>query len=116
MDTFLQKERVPFGPGDQYLLEWLKSSIVSQKGLQEFVGAFRGQRINPKLHVEGLASPTVLVLGPVVDEQEDTCRRQALNQAVQCRLALRIDPVEVLEDKNQRLELALPKQEALDRL
>ena len=56
----------------------------------------------------------MLVLGPVVDQQEDPDREQALDQTVEQGLRLGIDPVQVLEDHEERLALALPEQEVLD--
>ena len=41
---------------------------------------------------------------------------QALDQAVEQRLGLRVDPVEILEDQQQRLPLALAQQELPDRV
>ena len=58
----------------------------------------------------------MLVLGPVVDEEQEAGRGQALDEAVEQRLGLGVDPVEVLEDHEQRLDLALPEQQPLDRL
>jgi hypothetical protein len=58
----------------------------------------------------------VLVLRPVVDEQEEPGRGQALDQAVEERLGLGIDPVQVLEDHEDGLRLALAEQEVLDRV
>ena len=58
----------------------------------------------------------MLVLGPVVDQQEEPRGRQALDQAVEQRLGLGVDPVQVLEDQQQRLHLALAQQQALDRV
>ena len=58
----------------------------------------------------------MLVLGTVVDQEKHPGRRQALNEAVEERLSLRVDPVQVLEHQEQGLSLALPKQEALDRI
>jgi len=40
----------------------------------------------------------VPVLGAVVDQQEHPDRRQALHQAIEERLGLGVDPVEVLDD------------------
>jgi hypothetical protein len=40
----------------------------------------------------------VLVLRPVVDGKEDGRGRQALDQAVEERLRLAVDPVQVFED------------------
>ena len=73
-----------------------------------------GQRVDPELGVVGLAPPGVLVLGPVVDEEEDAGGRQALHEAVEKRLGLGIDPVEVFEDQQQRLDLTLAQQQALE--
>ena len=47
----------------------------------------------------------MLVLGTVVDQEEQAGRRQPLNQAVQEGLRLGIDPVQVFEDQQQRLHL-----------
>jgi hypothetical protein len=58
----------------------------------------------------------VLVLGAVVDEQEHAGGGQAVDQAVEDRLRLGVDPVQVLEDQEQRLHLALAQQLALDGL
>ena len=62
--------------------------------------------------VEGLPAPGVLVLRPVVDEEQDARRREALDEAVEHRLGLRVDPVEILEEHEQRLNLAFPEQPA----
>ena len=72
------------------------------------------QRVEPELRVVGLAAPAVLVLGPVVDEQQQPRRRQALDQAVEQRLGLGVDPVQVLEHHEERLHLALAEQQPLD--
>src|SRR5262249_12796567 len=53
-------------------------------------------------------------LGAVVDQQEHTGSREALDQAVQEGLGLGIDPVEVLEHQQQGLSLAFPQQHALN--
>ena len=39
---------------------------------------------------------------------------QALDQAVEERLGLGVDPVQILEDQQQRLHLALPQEQPLD--
>ena len=58
----------------------------------------------------------MLVLGAVVDQEQEPGRRQALDQAVEQRLRLGVDPVQVLEDQQQRLHLALAQQQALERV
>ena len=55
---------------------------------EQFVGALGGQRVEPELAVVGLAAPAVLVFGPVVDQEQQARRRQALDQAVEQRLRL----------------------------
>ena len=58
----------------------------------------------------------MLVLGAVVDQEQAAGRGQALDQAVEQGLGLGIDPVQILEDQQQRLHLALAQQHALERL
>jgi len=58
----------------------------------------------------------VLVLGSVVGEEQDPGGGQALHETVEQRLGFGVDPVEVLEDQQQRLDLAFPEKQALDRL
>jgi hypothetical protein len=40
----------------------------------------------------------VLVLGAIVDQQEQAGGGQALHQTIEARLGLGVDPVQVLED------------------
>jgi hypothetical protein len=56
----------------------------------------------------------MLVLRPVVDQQQEPGRRQAVDQAVEEGLSLGIDPVQVLEDQQQGLPLAVAQEEALE--
>jgi hypothetical protein len=58
----------------------------------------------------------VPVFGAVVDQQQQAGRRQALNQAVEERLRLGIDPVEVFDDEQHGVGLALAEQQALHRI
>ena len=93
-----------------------RPGVVPQQGLEELFSALWGQRVKPELGVVGLAAPGVLVLRAIIDEQEEAGRRQALDQAIEQRLCLRIDPVQVLEHQQQRLHLTLAQQDALERL
>jgi hypothetical protein len=54
----------------------------------------------------------VLVLGAVGDEEQEMSGGKRVNEAVEPRLSLRVDPVQVLENKQQRLDLALSKDQA----
>jgi hypothetical protein len=58
----------------------------------------------------------VLIFGAVVDEEEDPGGWEALYETVQQGLGLGIDPVEILEHEEERLDLRLAEQESLDRL
>ena len=55
----------------------------------------------------------MLVLRAVVDQQQEPGRRQALDQAVEQRLRLGINPMQILKDQHQRLDLAFAQQHAL---
>jgi hypothetical protein len=77
-------------------------------------GMERIAQVEPELGVVGFLALPVLILGAVVDQQEQAGGGQALNQAIQERLGLRIDPLEVLEDREERLHLALPQEQAFE--
>ena len=103
-------------------MRWTRSRLrgqarrIPEQRREELVGAIRRERIDPELRVVALASPPVAIFRPVVDEQRDPGRRQALNKGVEERLRLGIDPVQVLEHEEQRLDLALAMEETLDGL
>ena len=88
--------------------------VVPEQGLQELLGAHGRQRVQPQLRVIGLAAPAVLVLRAIVDQQQEAGGRQALDQAIEQGLRLRINPVQILEDQQQRLLLALAQEHALE--
>ena len=69
-----------------------------------------------KLGVVGLAAPLMVVLGAVVDQQQDAGGGDAVHQQIEERLGFAVDPVEVLELDDQRLAQALARQNPLDRL
>jgi hypothetical protein len=56
----------------------------------------------------------VLVLGPIVHEEQQAGGPQALHQTIQQGLGSAVDPVQVLEDHHQRLHLTLPQEQTLD--
>ena len=89
---------------------------VSQQGLQQRLSARLGEGVEPELGVEGFTAPAVLILGAVVDQEEDPSGRQALHQAVEHGLGLAVDPVQVFKDQQQGLHLAFAQQDALQRL
>jgi hypothetical protein len=58
----------------------------------------------------------VLALGPVVDEEEQRRRWQALDEPIPEGLGLGVDPVEILEYHQDGLPLGLAQDEARDRI
>ena len=58
----------------------------------------------------------MLVLRAIVDQQQESGRGQALDQAVEQGLRLGIDPVQVFKHQQQRLHLAFAQQHALEGL
>ena len=54
------------------------------------------------------------ILRAVVDEQQDATGRHALDQAVEQRLGLAVDPVQILEDQGERLPLAFTHEQRLE--
>ena len=114
--ALLEEEGIGLRPLDQEPLERGEGRVVAEERLEQLVGALGRQRIDPELAVVGLAAPGVPVLRPVVDEEQEARRGQALDEAVEQGLGLAVDPVEILEDHHQRLDLALAQQQALDRV
>ena len=114
--ALLQEERVAFRPRDQHASQRLEAGVGPEQRAEELLGALRREGVQPELRVVGPASPAMRVLRPVVHEEEQPGRRQALDEPVEQRLGLGVDPVEVLEDHQERLHLALAEQEPLDRV
>jgi len=96
--ALLEEEWIPVGSRDQCPLERLKGRILAEHCIEQFFGTLGSQRIDPQLDIVGLPTPGVLVLGPVVDEEQDSIRREALHQTIQKCLGLGIDPVQILEE------------------
>ena len=54
----------------------------------------------------------MLVLGAVGDEKQEASGGKRVHEAVEPRLGLRVDPVQVLENEQQRLDLTLAEDQA----
>ena len=115
-DAFLEKEGVPLGAIDQYLLESGEISVSADEGGEKLLRASWRQRIDTELAVASLAPPVVPVFRSVIDEEENPRGRQAVDQAVEERLGLGVDPVQILEEKTYRPHLTLSQQEVGDRV
>ena len=105
---------MPPGALDQHSREWLQAGLVSHQRLQELLGVLGGQGVELELGVISLVPPAMPVLGAVVDEEEHAGGRQALHHAVEEGLGLGVEPVQVLEQPQHGLYLALPHEQAFD--
>ena len=114
--ALLQEERVALRPRDQHALERIEAGVGPKQRAEELLGGLRRQGVQPELGVVGAAAPGVLILRPVVHEEQQPGGRQALDQPIEQRLGLGVDPVEVFDDDQQRLHLTLPQQEPLHRV
>src|SRR5262249_10924196 len=76
----------------------------------------RGQRVQPELGVIALIPPVVLVLRAIADQEEEPCGWQTIDEMIEQGLGPGIDPLKVLEDQAQGLDLALAQEQALDSL
>jgi len=88
-----------------------QAGIVAEERVQKLASRLVWQRIQAKLTIKGLASPAVLVLRPIVDQKQNTGRRETVDEAVKKCLGLGVDPVQVLEDEQQRPHLALVQEQ-----
>src|SRR5262245_49223426 len=112
--ALLEEEGIGVRPLDQQLLERGEGRVSAEEPIEQLVGTLGWKGIDPELAVVGFAAPGVAVLGAVADEEQEARRWQALDEAVEQALGLTVDPVQVLEDQDQGLDLALAQQQALD--
>ena len=56
----------------------------------------------------------MLVPGAVVDEEQQLRGRKTVDETIEQRLRLGVDPVQILEDEQQGLGLTLTEEQALD--
>jgi hypothetical protein len=105
---FLEEERVP--AIDQDPLERFQRGLVPQERVQHIPCALGWKCVQPYLVVGRLAAPGVLVLRAIVHEQEHARRSKAVDQAIEQRLRLAVDPVQILEDQQQGLFPGFAKQ------
>src|SRR5207247_10464158 len=66
-----------------------------------------------ELGVVGLLPPLVPILGAVVCQQQKTCTGHTLAQHIEQPLRLRVDPMQVFKDEDQRLVETLAQQQLL---
>ena len=114
--AFLQEERVTAGAFDQRRLKPGRGNLTSHEDIEEGVRTLRRERVEPKLRVVTLVAPGVLVLGTIAEEKQNTATRDALDQGLEHRLRLGVDPVEILEEHGDRPETTLLEKQQLHRL
>ena len=85
--------------------------MIAQQHVKQLVSTDRRQGIESQLGVGTLLPPTVLILAPVRDEQQQARAEQALDQAVQQRLGLGVDPVQVLDEQEYGALAGVPQQQ-----
>ena len=109
--ALLEEERVALCPLDEERLEGGEVGRVTQEGVEQLLGARRGEGVQAHLRVVGPAGPAVVILRPVVDEEEDPRAPQAVHESVEEGLRLGVDPVEILEHQQERPHPALPDED-----
>src|SRR5262249_59931725 len=80
------------------------------EGIHQADGALAGERVEAELSVERASGPGVLIAIAVADDEEDSRGRQAIDEGVEERLGLGIDPVKVLAHQQERARLTLAQQ------
>src|SRR5262249_57357308 len=73
-----------------------------------------GQRVDADLVVVRLARPVVSVLRPIGHEQQDANWGQTLDEIVEKGLRLPVNPVQILEDQQERLRAAFEESQMLE--
>jgi hypothetical protein len=82
-DALLQKEGITASAGAQEPRERRQTGIVPEQGVQERLGTHGWQRVEAQLRVIRFAAPAVLVVGAVIDQEQEPRRWQALNQRIE---------------------------------
>src|SRR5207249_9083376 len=87
-DTLFEEQRVALRSLNQARFERLDARVRTEQLTEEVLRALGREWVDAELSIVGLVAPAVLVLGPVVDSEQDGRRRHALHQAVEERLRL----------------------------
>src|SRR2546422_787186 len=114
--AFLEEERVAAGAFDQNRLDRCRGVLTSHQAIEEDVGILRRERVEPELRVVALVAPGVLVFGTIAQEKQNPMARDALDQGLEHRLRLGVDPGEILEEHGHRLAATLLEEQQLHRL
>ena len=115
-DDLLQEERIAVAALGQKLPERAQRAVVPEELPEQLVGGSRRERVELEVVETGPAGPEVLVAGPAFDDQQQARGRDVVEQAVEERLRLPVDPLEVLEHQHERLALGLLEEHLRERI
>ena len=119
-DHLFDEERRALGLVQDEALERVegdgRADRIPEQRVDQFPRVVHAQGVQPELAVVGLAAPVVAVARPVVGQQHDRGGRHAVGQRVEERLRLGVQPLQILEDQQQRAIAALAQQEPFDRV
>ena len=100
--ALFEKERIAVRSLDQQPFELVQRWIRAEKASEKLLDIRAGQWINTDHCAMTLAIPGVPVIRPIVHEQQQTRRFEAVDEFVEQSLCLAVDPVKVLYDQKQR--------------
>ena len=112
--ALLQEQRIARARLEQPLPELAQIRRIAEQDREELFGAGRLERVDAQLRIMRPAAPAVPVVGSVVHEQQHATGGQAFDQAVEQRLGLAVEPVQIFEHHGKRLALALAHEQRLD--
>jgi hypothetical protein len=110
---FLDEERVPPGPVPDQIDQACHARVAAQQVPEQLSDRLRPERDERKLLVERLPHPRSLILGTEVQDHERAAPCERLDEVREERVAPRVEPVEVLEDRDGRVALAPGLDDAL---
>ena len=76
----------------------LRPYVIAQQRGEQLLRLLRPQRIEPELGVGGFAPPAVLVLGPVIHQQQEAGAGDSLAEEGQPGLCLAVQPAAIPAD------------------
>ena len=112
LNRLLHEERGASGGLDDELLERQQAVGLSKHGRQHLIGIVMAESVKPQRLRVGLVTPTKLILRPEVDQQQQPRIGHLLDQQIEERLALVVQPMQILDDQHQGLSRGLGQQNA----
>ena len=102
LKALLEKEGIALRVRDQAVGDRAQRRIISGQMMQKVLRRVGGERVDADVPEEGLARPTVPVLRPERDEQENARGDEAVDEAIQQRLRFAVDPLQILHEDEER--------------